>query len=75
MRPAQGRSAFSITVRLRTAMRRGDAHGALKCAPDGQWIDGPPNKDGHAPDSYGEFIGKLCAFADGAAKHCPDRLT
>lgn len=56
-------------------MRRGDAHGALKCAPDGQWIDGPPNKDGHAPDSYGEFIGKLCAFADGAAKHCPDRLT
>ncbi|WNM36088.1 DUF6000 family protein [Streptomyces sp. Li-HN-5-11] len=47
-------------------------------APDGlwqQWIDGPPSKDGEVPGSYREFIGKLCAFADEAAKHCPDRLT
>ncbi|MEV6739482.1 DUF6000 family protein [Streptomyces sp. NPDC051104] len=46
--------------------------------PDGlwqQWLDGPPSKDGDAPDSYREFIGKLCAFADEAAKHCPNRLT
>ncbi|WP_326753237.1 DUF6000 family protein [Streptomyces hirsutus] len=46
-------------------------------APDGlwqQWIDGPPSKDREAPDSYRDFIGALCAFADEAAKHCPDRL-
>ncbi|MGW5465116.1 DUF6000 family protein [Streptomyces sp. NPDC003996] len=46
--------------------------------PDGlwqQWIDGPPSKDREIPDRYREFIGELCAFADEAAKHCPDRLT
>ncbi|UXY21916.1 DUF6000 family protein [Streptomyces cynarae] len=47
-------------------------------APEGlwqQWIDGPPSKDREAPASYREFICELCAFADEAAKHCPDRLT
>ncbi|MFF4310770.1 DUF6000 family protein [Streptomyces sp. NPDC001507] len=47
-------------------------------APDGlwqQWIDGPPSKEGEVPDSYREFIGKLCAFADEAAKQGPNRLT
>ncbi|MFJ3773913.1 DUF6000 family protein [Streptomyces sp. NPDC090075] len=46
-------------------------------APDGlwqQWIDGPPSKDGQVPDSYLEFIGKLCTFAAEAAKHCPAKL-
>ncbi|MFK4099398.1 DUF6000 family protein [Streptomyces sp. NPDC019531] len=36
-----------------------------------QWIDGPPAKDRDTPDSYREFIGQLCAFADESAKHCP----
>ncbi|MFJ8943322.1 DUF6000 family protein [Streptomyces sp. NPDC102395] len=39
-----------------------------------QWINGPPSKDREAPDSYREFIGELCAFADEAAELCPDRL-
>ncbi|MGW5125328.1 DUF6000 family protein [Streptomyces sp. NPDC004069] len=44
--------------------------------PDGlwqQWIDGPPSKERDAPDTYREFIGQLCTFADEAAKHCPAR--
>ncbi|MER7838502.1 DUF6000 family protein [Streptomyces sp. NPDC096040] len=56
----------------------GADHAARLLAPDGlwqQWIDGPPSKDREVPDSYREFIGQLCAFADEAAKHCPDRLT
>ncbi|MBJ6633217.1 DUF6000 family protein [Streptomyces sp. MN3] len=39
-----------------------------------QWIDGPPSRDREAPNSYREFIGELCAFADEAAEHCPGRL-
>lgn len=56
----------------------GADHAARFLAPDGlwqHWIDGPPSKDREAPDSYGEFIGELCAFADEAAEHCPDKLT
>ncbi|WP_217549345.1 DUF6000 family protein [Streptomyces sp. GbtcB6] len=52
----------------------GADHTAPFLAPDGlwqQWINGPPSKDRDAPDSYREFIGHLCAFADEAAKHCP----
>ncbi|MEU5770293.1 DUF6000 family protein [Streptomyces asoensis] len=54
----------------------GADHAARFLAPNGlwqQWIDGPPGKDRDAPDSYGEFIGQLCAFADEAAKHCSAR--
>ncbi|MCX4763331.1 DUF6000 family protein [Streptomyces sp. NBC_01275] len=54
----------------------GADHAARFLAPDGlwqQWIDGPPSKDRDAPDSYREFIGQLCAFADESAKHCPTR--
>lgn len=40
-----------------------------------QWIGGPPSKDREVPDSYREFIGELCAFADEAAQHCPDSVT
>ncbi|MDQ0788293.1 DUF6000 family protein [Streptomyces sp. B3I8] len=56
----------------------GADYAARFLAPDGlwqQWIDGPPSKDGEVADSYQEFIGKLCAFAEEAAKHCHDRLT
>ncbi|MFF7074191.1 DUF6000 family protein [Streptomyces pseudovenezuelae] len=54
----------------------GADHAARFLAPNGlwqQWIDGPPSKDRDAPDSYREFIGQLCAFADEAAKHCSAR--
>ncbi|GAA3829708.1 DUF6000 family protein [Streptomyces phyllanthi] len=54
----------------------GTDHAARFLAPDGlwqQWIDGPPSKDCDTPDSYREFIGQLCAFADESAKHCPTR--
>ncbi|MER6093313.1 DUF6000 family protein [Streptomyces bluensis] len=54
----------------------GTGHAAQFLAPNGlwqQWIDGPPIKDRDAPDSYREFIGQLCAFADESAKHCPTR--
>ena len=34
-----------------------------------QWIDGPPSKDFDAPDSYREFIGQFCVFADESARH------
>ncbi|WP_327136279.1 DUF6000 family protein (plasmid) [Streptomyces sp. NBC_01343] len=38
-----------------------------------QWIDGPPSKDRDAPDSYREFIGQLCVFAEESARHCAAR--
>lgn len=34
-----------------------------------RWIDGPPSKDFDAPNSYREFIGQLCVFADESARH------
>ncbi|MFF7138208.1 DUF6000 family protein [Streptomyces sp. NPDC008196] len=57
-------------------VKLGADHAARFLAPNGlwqQWIDGPPSKDRDAPDSYREFIGQLCAFADEAAKHCSAR--
>ncbi|MFF9377898.1 DUF6000 family protein [Streptomyces griseoluteus] len=54
----------------------GADHAARFLAPNGlwqQWIDGPPSKNRDVPDSYREFIGQLCAFADEAAKHCSTR--
>lgn len=54
----------------------GADHAARFLASNGlwqQWIDGPPNKDRDTPDSYREFIGLLCAFADEAAQHCSTR--
>jgi hypothetical protein len=45
----------------------GADHAARFLAPNGlwqQWVDGPPSKDRDAPDSYREFIGQLCTFAD-----------
>ncbi|WP_307783721.1 DUF6000 family protein [Streptomyces spinoverrucosus] len=55
----------------------GADHAARFLAPNGlwqQWVDGPPSKDRDAPDSYREFIGQLCSFADESAKHCPTRM-
>ncbi|WP_234024471.1 DUF6000 family protein [Streptomyces sp. HGB0020] len=53
--------------------RLGTDHAARFLATNGlwqQWIDGPPSKERETPDSYREFIGLLCAFADAAAQHC-----
>ncbi|MET8893549.1 DUF6000 family protein [Streptomyces albogriseolus] len=36
-----------------------------------QWVDGPPSKEHEAPDTYREFIGQLCTFADEAASTAP----
>ncbi|WP_129839895.1 DUF6000 family protein [Streptomyces sp. RFCAC02] len=39
-----------------------------------QWIDGPPRKTHHdAPDTYREFMSRLCACADESAGHCASR--
>lgn len=54
----------------------GTDHAARFLAPDGpwqQWIDGPPGKDRDTPDNHREFIGRLRAFADESARHCPTR--
>ncbi|MHC3474319.1 DUF6000 family protein [Streptomyces sp. 7R007] len=54
----------------------GADHTSRFLAPDGlwqQWTDGPPGKDREAPANRRAFIGKLCAFAEEAAEHCPDR--
>ncbi|RZU34727.1 hypothetical protein EV284_4327 [Streptomyces sp. BK022] len=54
----------------------GADHAGRFLTPNGlwqQWIDGPPSKDREAPDTYREFIGQLCAFADEAAKRCSTR--
>lgn len=48
-------------------------HTARLLTPDGlwqHWIDGPPGKDRDAPDSYRDFIGRLCVVADESARHC-----
>ncbi|WP_406437789.1 DUF6000 family protein [Streptomyces sp. NBC_00631] len=51
----------------------GADHAARFLTPNGlwqQWIEGPPPKDRDAHDSYREFIGQLCSFADESAEHC-----
>jgi hypothetical protein len=40
-----------------------------------QWIDGPPGKDRDAPDSYRDFIGRLCAVAEESIRHCRAMMT